>query len=914
MSSVIKYFKRKLNPFKKCVDNQSNSFETNCKNEAEEITSKKKQNKFRLNNIIHRKIKKSISNFVINEELFKVEQAHSESFSNDEHEIERNAEQHHALFNTPVSASLSIDQAASQTRRLTFKSKPNMMNALDSCEQDEKFNSPSSCFTYNVPSCSSNDNTYFMTDSIINSTPTMDKNSFSSSMVTYNTKYQKSIDEDGSISISVLVSPQLTNANDEIQQQQSTPFTESYAKIKNLKTTKSSDNESKKLNQTSNNATNNSNKCRRSNTTYTVVGSKSNYQIIEYFNKLELSKPTKKQAVIRKLREDSKENDKAVNLTNESVKVEKIQDVLFYDESCLSNQDESFDTNMSLNNNAGTITQNGTTFNSTVSTSSSSSSASVSPKLADTSKAVNESKSLVNINETHLVNSSVEKLRRSISFPALTQITSPILSNDSKVSLVKDCQEDGSVDETKQSELAEKETLTKKEENLNISNSKKQKQVFVRGDPQTRVSKNIKQMFKHVVKYQMNALNSLENFYESQIAKLELDRQRNISINPHNLAKINEYFDYQIKILEDRVHTNLKFICDNKNGNQTTNEQQPNQPKNTLSRRLSQIMLLKQLEMQKKRQEKQSPASIKIHPTANQRTSRSNLVALKTSLLASNQNNILPSKKFGQQQQKQANFEFDDLDSKENLFKRNLSLPYQQCKQNAILFNMELTNRINRNNNIRLARAGATSRPDSNRKFSQTHSLSINPTEVNRLKRNYSNSAQSNVDSTTHATKISQYQKNSKKFSSSNENVSKLKFPNLSDLSSIANSITRQNKSSCSLKTDQSSMSITQVTADEFTQSGFSNSSKLSISLSKSNHSFFSQNNTLELTQLNNHLVKHYPPRFSDSHILFKLNQQKQQAALKSTESNIASNLNNFLIQNDKPFDKYNNFLIETEV
>ena len=92
---------------------------------------------------------------------------------------------------------------------------------------------------------------------------------------------------------------------------------------------------------------------------------------------------------------------------------------------------------------------------------------------------------------------------------------------------------------------------------------------FVRGS-KARSSKNIKQLFKNVVKYQMNALNSLEKFYESQLNKLEADRRQNLKLNPVYADKINAFYDRQLELLEERDQSNLTLICENKRNRLST--------------------------------------------------------------------------------------------------------------------------------------------------------------------------------------------------------------------------------------------------------------------------------------------------------------------------------------------------------
>lgn len=89
---------------------------------------------------------------------------------------------------------------------------------------------------------------------------------------------------------------------------------------------------------------------------------------------------------------------------------------------------------------------------------------------------------------------------------------------------------------------------------------------FIRGGThhKIRMSKTIKQMFKNVVKYQMNALNCLEKFYEAQVLKLETDRRRNLALNPENREFIIQFYDSQLAQLEERVYSNLTYICKNR--------------------------------------------------------------------------------------------------------------------------------------------------------------------------------------------------------------------------------------------------------------------------------------------------------------------------------------------------------------
>jgi len=232
------------------------------------------------------------------------------------------------------------------------------------------------------------------------------------SMVTYNTKYANSglSDDDGLMSVDGGESMHHSSLSVSENMQQSTPYNENFARIRSLKISKqASIHKSNTFNQlawkpinialkvsTNDIELNESykickeekikNKCRRSNTTYTLMGSRTNNKVIDYFNKLEMSKPVKKTANIRKLGKISmvvdtisnivvdlpkvddeeskfKKNDTEMSETIESLskiagnvsdgnEVEKIQDVLFHDESSVINSNEAnISLNSSLSNN-----------------------------------------------------------------------------------------------------------------------------------------------------------------------------------------------------------------------------------------------------------------------------------------------------------------------------------------------------------------------------------------------------------------------------------------------------------------------------------------------------------------------------------------------------------------------------------
>ena len=185
-------------------------------------------------------------------------------------------------------------------------------------------------------------------------------------------------------------------------------------------------------------------KCRRSNTTYTLTGTNSNNKVIDYFNKLELSKPVKKTANIRKLnkmgeaaikREDNagqssfQKDDAKMLDTIESLnkiacssEVEKIQDVLFHDESLLTSGKVA-------NSNLSISSSKEQDF-SDIDSPSSSINSGTKLHLLDTknqsspqsSENLEETKEEHKLNETRSINCSMEKLRRTISMSGIENV------------------------------------------------------------------------------------------------------------------------------------------------------------------------------------------------------------------------------------------------------------------------------------------------------------------------------------------------------------------------------------------------------------------------------------------------------------------------------------------------------------
>lgn len=283
-------------------------------------------------------------------------------------------------------------------------------------------------------------------------------------------------------------------------------------------------------------------KCRRSNTTvaYPV---KSN-SIIDYFTKLELINPNRKKELksFSGLEFKIKENDVSTSRLNNTANkndIEKIQDLFFDDEDTMDYDSYKKSTNVISSY-----------MDSPVSASSGSEENSIEKSYFHVPSSSPASELEADKSKSNLSNHSVEKLRRSVSTPGLKDVNLSIFSNISNIQ-IKESDIETEFNNIKDLELSDK----------SIENEIKPQ--FIRGG-KTRSSKNIKQLFKNVVNYQMNALNSLEKFYESQLNKLEDDRKQNLNMNPSFSDKINEFYDRQLNMLEERVQSNLNLICENK--------------------------------------------------------------------------------------------------------------------------------------------------------------------------------------------------------------------------------------------------------------------------------------------------------------------------------------------------------------
>lgn len=373
-----------------------------------------------------------------------------------------------------------------------------------------------------------------------------------------------------------------------------------------------------------------------------------------------------------------------------------------------------------------------------------------------------------------------------------------------------------------------------------------------------RLSKNIKQMFRNIINQQMNALNSLEKFYESQANKLEQDRQHSLALNPTNHAKINEHYDIQLKLLEERVHTNLQTLLDNKSTAVKTGSQaRLNRDENAslaLNEKLSQLLLLKQIKIQHH--------GVTARPLAN---FKSNMIGANT---------LLPNKPCRSQRRSlnddkpplnlnlndDAQFVMVDNEPNEraSTFKRNLSLPFKQSRQaNA----GKLANKPVRSPRPMANLANSTSKVKFNKQQLQATSSPV------------------------YNAKCSQFQKNVsvKKVYNSIENLGEKAVCDHDDeltyVKSIENSnmpafaqIKRQNKSISSVRapTHQESNASSSQMFYKFNGNGNSNCTSL-------NEIFYSTNTSMNSLAANSHCAEPQPkpfkyisPRLSDGHLQYR--------------------------------------------
>ena len=499
MSAVLRYLKKKIKPFRKCMISSTKSFEMTHSNlkinqlnelASTETKSSSKKRKFKLR--LKRNAKSNLNEIIIDSDAKKEKEKR--------HSLDSKLKEEKRTSRTSISSNeivrLQIDNAENSNISLDAEQKvlyntPNTSNTsdpyafissftkteLNSCNQTNKLanfmvssvdgeflNSTSlgqsSSGYADYASASNYDADRFSRQSFVNSTPA-GSNMSATSMVTYNTKYAKSnlSDDDGLMSVGE--SQSSLSIASSTNMQQSTPYNENFARVRSLKARKSVGKEIavfKKSNTVNfdmlreevetladKKGSNESiaetcrKKCRRSNTTYTILGSKSNSKVIEYFSKLEMSKPIKKKANIRKLNNATQTMENSVesklsknNLLNSSIEslnkidkvvvgkndtngneVEKIQDVLFYDDSSLMNPSASF--------NGNNLSYMDSPTSSIKSFMRSPLKNKVKPVIENKAAAhqvvVNALSEQKKLNETHLVDCSMEKMRRSLSMP-----------------------------------------------------------------------------------------------------------------------------------------------------------------------------------------------------------------------------------------------------------------------------------------------------------------------------------------------------------------------------------------------------------------------------------------------------------------------------------------------------------------
>lgn len=467
-------------------------------------------------------------------------------------------------------------------------------------------------------------------------------------------------------------------------------------------------------------------KCRRSNTTFTMAGMKKN-KIIDYFNNLEMTKPigTKNHKLFasnkeinkidveckkkkhNSLLDDSKLSRTSVDgINNNSVsknEVEKIQDLFFYDESLMSKNNEAEPENVTANDKH----MLSTFLDSPISLATEKTcSAETTPVFRQ-----NESSKLVKMSDGVMsTNNSVEKFRRSSSMPGLNEPNLSIQANSSKINALRCMDDDLNMNITPKKALVfdQNDMISTSIENLSNTLSTPQAahfissfevsddelpKTFVRGQSRN-LSANIKQMFRNVVKLQLDALSNLEKFYEAQLLKVEADRKQNLQLNPANRERINEFFDRQLEMLEERVQINLESITKEKKNNKNRrmssctslkfDQNTDDESDNESIQKISKSVLQKQLFSQKLAQIISSTQcnNGNILMQQNSRRSQSkNLMELKNNLI--NQKNLLPSKSILSAANQSGN---DYSPKNSSMFKRNLSLPFKQCKNHQQVY------------------------------------------------------------------------------------------------------------------------------------------------------------------------------------------------------------------------------------
>lgn len=925
---MLQFLRRKIKPFKKCTGNPSYSFE--IKNPSHQVTTaskteqdstdqldslndyehtgcsqynftsklENKKKSFSKKNRFYLKFKRSNGSKSKSDSLFSSSEFNNNSLNNRE------------ATNSLIATSNETDL---KTGAVAVFDSP--VSSANSNYELNQWNSDSDIQSYTDDDCLNDliDNTNY-TQNCLAISPNNNN-----SMVTYNTKYANNsniIFENGLTQIKSLSSKNL---------QQSTPFdeTESPANIRVKRAFKRQSKvisehggfepiyrKSKNFQSTNDLIVSNidanasplfrkmefkSRKCRRSNTTFTMAGNKKN-KIIDYFNNLEI-KPMKKNqkmycsnkeiAAIRLIEEnamekslkpsldmsgDSKVSETSTNLGKSKNEVEKIQDLFFYDESLLSNRGSN-----EVENLTGDKLILSTFLDSPVSVVTEKSSTETTPIFRE-----HESSKHIKLNGIASNSNSVEKFRRSSSMPGLIEQNLSIQANNSKINTLKGLEDDLNVNITpKKALIFDQNDAISNNSIENLSTPQRhlissfevcddEPKPFVRGQSRN-LSKNIKQMFKNVIKLQMNALSNLEKFYEAQLLKVEADRRQNLELNPMNKEKINEFFDKQLELLEERVQINLENISKDKsrkmysssnslkfeNTDEESDDSIQKMSKKILSQKLAQII-------------SSNNQTCTSSSGFSRRSQSKNLLELKNNLI--NQNNLLPSKH-------QAN-QSNDFSPKSSMFKRNLSLPFKQCKQNKHRVRNESAHEI-------------VDRLNS-------------PVKIDSFMADYDSSIERNES----AVEIKKAHEISERFT--NNNMAKIVKLNKTD--AHKSFVVSSNSAFKPVRRDHSQQNLFTQSAETYEEMNGNESiifkpSSLDV---RRNSSIFYMDDSNESCERRNMPM----PRLSDSHLLFKIKQEKRMNENKRIGvSNYQKQYQSKITQNfmARSISK-SNFHIETEV
>jgi len=309
-----------------------------------------------------------------------------------------------------------------------------------------------------------------------------------------------------------------------------------------------------------------------------------------------------------------------------------------------------------------------------------------------------EFKGASDLSENPFVNRPIEKIRRSVSSPKIivnlnstaAAAVIPRAKNVSGVSLIR---EDSMAvtaaklssprmtsieDENNNSSGNSSTTLAAPNDNFEQSQAAIQPQPvpdhiededgggenhFVRGGGETssRISTKLKHKFKDLIEQQTSAIQKVQMFYESEINKIEMERVKllaDIQCGDDEQKKlVNDFYDEQLQKLEERVEAKLKMLREKSNF-----EAKP--PVNQDINRIAQLMILKLQHQQQQQQQQRT----------HQGRTRT-LSGLKASIVAANQNNLLPPKVTRRVDSVTTNDEVSNEEvERETGFKRNPSL------------------------------------------------------------------------------------------------------------------------------------------------------------------------------------------------------------------------------------------------